>query len=111
MMSGSLRRLSDILGAFLTTAGIIAFAWAVVLWATSPPLVLGVEEKPAVLSTEHGLRPTTEIVVQPTLSSITARDERMSRALSVAYIGGGLLLGAAVCYGSLRAFARLSQDA
>lgn len=111
MTDGAIRRASDVLGMALGVAGLLALLGAFALWATTPSVVLGVEDKPALLSTDHGPRPTTEIVIQPTLDSITARNARVHQALLAAYLGAGLVVGAAVFYGSLRAIARLRDNA
>lgn len=109
MTALSLRRIADLVALSFGAAGLLALLGAIVVWITSPAVEFGAEGKPAVVSTEHGLRPTTEIVVQPTLNSLLAYQERLHEALWIALAGAALIIGAAACYGVLRAVARFRQ--
>ena len=111
MTTISLRKIADLVALALGTFGGLALLGALAVWITSPPLVFGVEDKPALLSTEHGLRPTTEVVVQPTLSSMLVSQERLHEALWIAGLGIALIVGAAASYGLLRAVARFRHEA
>ncbi|MFZ5674441.1 MAG: hypothetical protein ACOZAM_15905 [Pseudomonadota bacterium] len=81
MSAASLRKISDIVALVLGVAGLLMLLGAMAVWVMSPAVEYGAEGKPAVVSTDQGLRPTTEIVVQPTLHSLLVYQERLHEAL------------------------------